>query len=263
MTKTRTLLGVFWSKRSKVMAKTLLVGVIASIITTLFLLIREGLSFVQEDILTTTLAVYLVLGGIFLFFYLSNKQEQVWVHNVYRLIPASSTKLYLTNLGATFLTLVSYWIIQIILIFIMGLFDQMWTVNSFFDSMAHTADMLSLTELFQVLGFIILLHIFIWTLINFTHLVTITIETFLPKMQMRIIRWVLYLVVIGISAVILNFLFGVASKSILNVLKTGTLFVPGSTPSFLMNMSVYVLAIIVFAIINIYLLGHRVESKVD
>lgn len=118
MTKTRTLLGVFWSKRSKVMAKTLLVGVIASIITTLFLLIREGLSFVQEDILTTTLAVYLVLGGIFLFFYLSNKQEQVWVHNVYRLIPASSTKLYLTNLGATFLTLVSYWIIQIILIFI-------------------------------------------------------------------------------------------------------------------------------------------------
>ncbi|KRO00025.1 hypothetical protein IV57_GL002040 [Companilactobacillus kimchiensis] len=191
------------------------------------------------------------------FVMLSRSNEQVFTSNNYRLIPASDTKLYFSNILTT---VVAYLYLQIleailgnIVMFASGMGKSLMMSPEFGGS-----NFLMGFELFLVL---VLGALLLWTGITVIHFLINWISGFLPFGRQKLVTFILYFVVTWIALVIFNFTTGkVISFLYKNISLQGISNMAQFSRIMWLSIAITFVWVAIFTAANIYLLKRWTET---
>lgn len=190
------------------------------------------------------------VGAVVYFILLSQGIERIWTRNQYRLLPLSTLRLYLVNLGTALIAWLAYHVgcglVLVAASYALGVPPKL----------PHA----SFGEIAAVGALILVLEVFVWGFITLVHLLAETLRWFLPEKQAGWLTAGLYLVVIIGVLLATNLLIRVAGLPF-----DGTLFgaaMPLTTDwTVWVGSGIYLVMIVLMAALSMALLDHTVETK--
>ncbi|MDH5105597.1 ABC transporter permease [Lentilactobacillus diolivorans] len=169
-----------------------------AVILSIFWAIYQG-SLTAIDSLSIILG-WSVVAFMVAFVLLSRNSEHVFVSDSYRLIPTNDTNLYTANLISSILGIVYLGVFQILLFAIssaLNLKQIMLMLNKVvMNDSVSVFSMRTFWGVVSVLIAILFFTILFWTSITLIHMITTAIISFLPDNRQKIVRFILYVVVI-------------------------------------------------------------------
>lgn len=212
-------------------------------------------------------AITLVLAGLFLYFYLLNKEIKSYKSQTWQLMPVSSIKLYLTNQLTTYLAIALFLVFQVINFgLILGAFAVSYPIN-FSEISKALNNPTSTSVLGQMAVYMISLGcLFVLSAISFM---------------------VIIIFLVMVSQVIVNLLPGFKSKNLVNLVRIIGYLIIGNVSSFAFESllkikdnplaalsssglsalwtsnGISLLFILVITAVNLYLLKRFFEAKAN
>ncbi|GEO47152.1 hypothetical protein [Companilactobacillus kimchii] len=189
---------------------------------------------------------------------LSRVNERVLTSSNYRLIPISDTKLYLSNILTTFLATVYLWIVETV---INGLIDLIAIIIKYskykqFNNNISSQDIMAAI---QLLLFMALATIVVWSGITLIHFIVNLVSGFLPFGRQKFVLFLVYLVVIGLSLWAFNYImFNIFTAFYQNDFQIDTVRQLNST--LWIGSGIACVWIALFSVINIYLMKRWIET---
>ncbi|KRL55395.1 hypothetical protein FC70_GL000992 [Paucilactobacillus oligofermentans DSM 15707 = LMG 22743] len=202
-------------------------------------------------------------ASVIMFFMLTVRQERVWTRNFYRLIPVSSSKFYLANLGSVFLNYLYFGIAQVLLLLI---FNISGLISSFkyLDEIVKTLSEAKFPYqvIFSAILLIFIMVIFIWIFVTLIHLIVESISTFLPTLHEKIYRVILYVLVSFVVLKIAGYISNVSNNLFVEFTTSLDKADVANTAaaSMLMASGYFTIAVIFISFINVFLLKKWVET---
>ena len=199
-------------------------------------------------------AVSLSIVNIVAVIMLSRNNERVLTSNNYRLIPATETKLYFSNLLTTLLGFVYLQILESIIggilygVSVKGAVDMTPSGSGSFS-------MLMAAVFVMILGALAL-----WSGVTVVHLLINWIGGFLPFGRQKFVSFILYLLVTWLSLTIINFATGNVFKLIFHDGQFYQFSVNTMSSALWTSAGVLFVWVVIFAAINIYLLKRWTET---
>lgn len=248
---------LMWNKWN-LMNTVIGIDLIATIVITLVSVFTGtpiSASYVLGAFAFTSIVAYMV--GFVL---LARNNERVYTSNNYRLLPVSSTKLYFGNLITTLGGLLYFWIIASV---IGGLILSF--ASRKFLSMNGSVDMnqdWNAIIAFNVM--LLLITLVIWSGITLVHFLTNMVSGFLPFGRQKFVMFIIYLLVIWAAMATFNFTTGNLVRMFLSggITSIGTISsMSGLTRTTWISCGIFSGWLVVFTVINIYLLKRWTETK--
>ncbi len=253
MTSSIKLMRTMIRQKSSSVHKVIGLQLLALVITLIIQLWQQGHINAMDPV--GFFASYGMLATMVIFVLLALRTEHIWTNSVFRLIPITDTRLYISNLLSTFLNFVYFLILETIITGLLGSLD----LADF--NMPNTSHLFGYVT--SGLALIFTLLLVGWTFISMVHLLGKMISTFLPETKQGFIQLVLYIVVFFLLFFVLSTIDNTIGNYVNNffspVYSMGTLYqIIG--PLFILS-GFMLLWVILFSLINIYLLKYWTEAK--
>lgn len=188
---------MLWQK-GRLMTIVVLIDLIVLVVTAVMSLIGSGKTYLEAQFVGSLLIVNTVS-----FILLSRSNERLLTSNNYRLVPASDTKLYFSNILTTFVAFIYLQLIEAVVGIVMHLIR-----NTKIDDVSYTTGSMDFAWLAEFILLMILGMILVWTGITFIHLVINFISGFLPFGRQKFFLFILTVVVIWAAMSLFSFATG-------------------------------------------------------
>lgn len=234
----------------------LLINLIAIVVSALWQLINgnfDNNTFFQFTVSWSSLALLVS------FVRLAVLHERIYTRDSYRLIPVGDIKFYLTNLLTSFISLIYVGAVELVAYGLTASFnwqEYMDNIQMFF-MMTGQAGIETSKLIWTSVAFIIMMMsiaILTWSTISLIHLLTRVGSSFLPGTRSKVINFIVYVVVIVVVIKIVSWMMEMLSHSATMLSNSSDIW------AFTLNVvAILVLAALEVAL-NIYLMGHWVET---
>ncbi|GAX04646.1 ABC transporter permease protein [Secundilactobacillus pentosiphilus] len=247
MTKFTSLVPAFLRDRFKSLNRIILLMLIAIVATEIYTVVLNR-AYSGSDLQSYT-SLWSSLAFLVAFIRLSKFNEDVYQHDAIRLIPASDTKIYLSNLCTTLIGLLYFMVVQFVLRLVVSLItgNSLMGVTGFGTSSNRIA-----ATIVIAFGIVIATIIMAWATISLIHLIMLSIDAFLPIGRQKIIRGILY-IVISFAIIRLGAVFFQIYGTLMNGLSLGW-------GAILALFGVLVLVAALEVVANIFLMKKFVET---
>ncbi|WP_203651859.1 hypothetical protein [Secundilactobacillus yichangensis] len=190
MTKFISLIPTFLRDRFKSLNRIILLMLIAIIATEIYMFVEKGPY--SGTYLQSYTSFWSSLAFLIAFIRLATFNEKVYQSDSIRLIPASDTKIYLSNLCTTVIGLLYFMVVQFVLRVVVSLItgNSFMRVSGFGTSSGRIA-----ATVVIAFGIVLATIIMAWATISLIHLIMLSIDAFLPIGRQRLIRGILYIVI--------------------------------------------------------------------
>lgn len=246
---------LIWDK-FKLMNWVLIIDAIAIVVIFFINLFKMG--YTSFEFIPVIFAISLMIVNLVSIILLSRTNERVLTSSNYRLIPISDTKLYLSNILTTFLATVYLWIVETIINVVMDLIAMAINYSKYtqFREQISSSDILAG---FQFLLFMALATIVVWSGITLIHFIINLVSGFLPFGRQKFVLFLVYLVVIGLSLWGFNYIMvNIISAFFQSGFEINT--VKQVTSSLWIGSGIACIWIVIFSVINIYLMKRWIET---
>lgn len=189
---------------------------------------------------------------------LARVNERVLTSSNYRLIPISDTKLYLSNILTTLLAMVYLWIVETV---INGLVDLIAMIIKYskYKQLSGNISSQDIMAAIQLLLFMALATIVVWSGITLIHFIVNLVSGFLPFGRQKFVLFLVYLVVIGLSLWAFNYIMiNIFTAFYQNGFQIDTVRQLNST--LWIGSGIACIWIALFSVINIYLMKRWIET---
>lgn len=229
----------------------MVIAVVATAVVTLF---TNGTQNFAHS-MAADLAFWSGIACLVIFIRLAALNENIYVSDAIRLIPASDTKLYVASFTASFAAFIYFslvmFVFHVLIALIEGKWSYFWSQLAALNSSIWSSAPLTFTSYILILVAGLLM---VWMTISLIHLVMVSIAAFLPAGQQRLIRGILYIVVSIAIIRIVGWLFQLYTQLVINA----GLQVNSSVA--MLSLLAVVLVVVIESVANIFLMRQFVET---